>query len=190
MADSKDILRQEARRHRARIDPASENIEEAADLFFQKIKPEPGQAIAAYWPSGREFDPGPILERCLGAQHICALPVVQKDSLELRFARWDESIDLEKGEFGIMRPVLNDETEWVEPDIVIVPLLAFDRRGYRLGQGGGYYDATLRALRTKKDITAVGVAYAQQACLFNLPVEEHDERLDWIITPQDAHRFA
>ena len=70
-----------------------------------------------------------------------------------------------------------------------MPMLAFDRPGNRLGHGGGYYDTTLRALREKKKITAVGVAYAQQAVLFSLPVEDHDEKLDWIITEQNTHRF-
>ena len=90
----------------------------------------------------------------------------------------------------MLEPVVHEGTQWLEPDVVIVPLLAFDRRGYRLGQGGGYYDATLADLRAKKNIIAVGLAYAQQACLFNLPVEEHDQKLDWVVTPQGAQEFS
>ncbi len=186
MSDSKQVLRAEAKRHRARMDPASEDMDAAVSLFLDNIKPAADQVVAAYWPKGREFDTGPILEQLLGREITCALPIVQKDSRILKFACWDESIELKKGTFGIMEP---DSESWIEPDIVIVPMLAFDRRGGRLGYGGGYYDATLKALREKKDIIAVGVAYAQQACLFSLPLEPHDERLDWIITPQDAFEF-
>ena len=71
-----------------------------------------------------------------------------------------------------------------------MPLLAFDRRGHRLGYGEGYYDATLADLRARKKVIAVGLAYAQQAILFNLPAEDHDQPLDWIITPQIAQRYA
>lgn len=187
MSDTKETLRIEARKHRARLDPAVETPEAAAELFFQSIKPQPGQVVAAYWPKGREFDPSPIIERLLADGITCALPVCRPDSLELGFARWNETIELKEGAFGIMEPAVHD---WVEPDIVIVPLLAFDRQGYRLGQGGGYYDATLAALRAKKDIVAVGVAYAQQAVLLKLPSEPHDQKLDWVITPQGTHYFG
>jgi 5-formyltetrahydrofolate cyclo-ligase len=110
--------------------------------------------------------------------------------LPLGFAFWKDDMELKRGgEHDVLEPVVNDSTRWLDPDIVIVPLLAFDRRGYRLGQGGGHYDATLEKLRAKKKIIAVGLAYAQQACLFNLPVEDHDQKLDWVITPQGAHSF-
>ena len=182
----KNTLRTEARRHRSRVDMSSEDPELAVDYFFNAIKPKPEMIVSAYWPKNREFDPRPIMERLLADNFICALPVVKKDSLELGFARWDESIKLKEGAFKIMEPSIQN---WVEPDIVIVPLLAFDRKGFRLGQGGGYYDVTLKNLRNKKDILAVGTAYAKDAVLFNLPVEEHDQRLDWVITPQGSHYF-
>ena len=189
MTDLKDTLRQEARQRRAQVDPARESAQAAADLFFSHVNPSKNLSIAGYWPKGREFNPVPILERALLAGHICALPLVQKGSRVLRFARWDKDTVMEEGAHGIMQPAVNEQTQWVEPDIILVPLLAFDKKGYRLGQGGGYYDATLADLRSRKDILAVGVAYAQQACLSDLPVEEHDEKLDWVITPKAAHFF-
>ncbi len=189
MKEQKETLRQEALRHRSRMDPRDEDPDEACDIFFDKIAPKTGQVIAAYWPMEREFDSQAILERLLVQGHICALPVVQKDSRILRFARWDDTIELKKSAQGVHEPLINETTQWLEPDIVIVPFIAFDRRGYRLGYGGGYYDATLSYLRKKKEILAVGVGFARQACLFNLPIEDHDERLDWVITPQDSHCF-
>jgi 5-formyltetrahydrofolate cyclo-ligase len=187
--EEKNILRQEARRHRAMMDLREEVPDAACALFFESLNPAPSQSAALYWPTGKEFDPFLIAQELQARGHVCALPVVEKDTLVLKFAVWKEGDPLEEGAFGIPCPVLNAETVWIEPDIVIVPLLAFDRRGYRLGQGGGYYDATLRDLRARKPIEAVGLAYARQACLFNLPVEPHDEPLDWVITPQEAHCF-
>ena len=75
------------------------------------------------------------------------------------------------------------------PDILLIPFLSFDRYGYRLGQGGGYYDATLAHLREEKDILAIGMGYAQQAVLFKLPAEDHDQKMDMVITPQNVHDF-
>jgi 5-formyltetrahydrofolate cyclo-ligase len=187
MTLSKETLRIEAIRHRDRIDPASEDPDHARDLFFENIKPQLGQVVAAYWAKGREFDGSGIIERLLKEGIACALPVIIEGSRELKFARWDEGIALAEGPFGIMQPM--SPQQWVEPDIVIVPLLAFDQKGYRLGYGGGYYDVTLRALKAKKDVLSVGLGYAQQAVLFGLPREEHDQRLDWMITPQKAQRF-
>jgi len=190
MSEKKEIIRQEARRHRARIDAFAENLDAVAEQFFEKINPKNNQIVALYWAKGREFDPGGILEELLKKKVKCVLPVVQKESRILLFARWNESVKLEKGPFDVMQPVVDEHTEWLDPDILIIPMLAFDLRGNRLGYGGGYYDKTTRELRERKAIITVGVAYAQQAVLFNLPVEDHDQKLDWIITTQDARYFT
>jgi len=186
----KEITRQEAKRHRERINAFAENLDAISEQFFEKINLEENHVVALYWAKGREFDPGGILEELLQNGIKCVLPVIQKDSKILLFARWDEDIKLEKGPFDVMQPVISDKTEWLDPDILIVPMLAFDRHGHRLGYGGGYYDATISKLREEKSVVTVGVAYAQQAVLFNLPVEDHDQKLDWIITTQDARYFA
>ncbi|MCB1555994.1 MAG: 5-formyltetrahydrofolate cyclo-ligase [Alphaproteobacteria bacterium] len=186
----KDVLRAEAVRNRERIDPASEDPDAIVDLFLTHVKPAHDQIIALYWPKGREFDPYALLERLLRDGFVCSLPVVKKETRVLSFARWDETIPLAEGPFGVMQPAAEEPDSLVEPDILCVPFLAFDRRGQRLGYGGGYYDATIRALRDKKELVAVGLGYAQQAVLFNLPREDHDEMLDWVVTPQGVHRFA
>lgn len=186
----KETIRKEAIRHRERIDAFSEDLDNISTLFFDKISPEQNKIVGLYWAKGREFDPAGILEELLKQDISCALPVIQKDNRVLSFARWDESIDLKRGPMGVMQPEVNDKTQWVEPDILIVPMLAFDRHGHRIGYGGGYYDATIHELRKKKDVIAVGVAYSQQAVLFNLPREPHDEKLDWIITTQEARHFG
>lgn len=186
----KDALRREALRHRDRIDPASEDPDTACSLFFETIDPQPGQIVALYWPKGREMDCTGVIEKLLKDGIACALPVVRKGQRELGFVLWKDGDPLDTGPYDVRQPPVTPTTNWVDPDIVVVPMLAFDRRGYRLGYGGGYYDATLHALRRKKNIVAVGFAYAQQAVLFSLPTEDHDERLDWVITPQKAHRFT
>jgi 5-formyltetrahydrofolate cyclo-ligase len=192
MSLSKDTMRAEALRHRDRIDASSpdESPEEAAALFFEQLRPARGQTVALYWPKGREFDTTALIERLLKEKIGVALPVVEKGSRVLRFARWNDSIPLVPGPFEVMQPQVTAQTEWTAPDIVVVPLLAFDRRGNRLGYGGGYYDATLRDLRARKEIVAVGMGYARQAVLFNLPAEAHDEKLDWIVTPQRAQKYS
>ncbi len=195
MTDSdqtKDTLRREALSHRARIDRSAEDSIAACRLFFETIAPTPNQSVAAYWPHGTEFSPLDILHELLRRDMPCALPAMRPNQSDrvLDFLAWDESIPLEKGPFGILQPQRNARTRLLEPDIIIVPLLAFDRKGYRLGHGKGYYDATLSALRQKKPVLAVGLAFAQQAVLFNLPRQSHDIPLDWIITPQGVQRFS
>lgn len=183
---SKASLREHARLHRERIDPFSEDFENAITLFCNHLQPQPGQVVALYWPKGREFDTRGLMEQLLRDGVVCALPVVVPGSKVMVFRRWREGEELAPGAFDIMQPTGGDI---VRPDIVVVPLLAFDRRGHRLGYGGGYYDATLADLRAGGPVVAVGFAYAQQAVLFNLPAEEHDIPLDWVITPAKAHRF-
>jgi 5-formyltetrahydrofolate cyclo-ligase len=190
MSAEKEVIRHEAILHRNRIDPFSEDIEAVCEHFFTALNPQPGQVISIYWPKGREFTPAAIIEELLNKGFTCALPVVEKEQRVLKFARFDQSSTLEEGPYKIMQPEVNENTVWLEPDILIVPLLAFDRRGYRLGYGGGHYDATITDLRSRKNVTVVGLGYGQQAVIFNLPIEPHDEKLDWIITPLEARSFA
>lgn len=188
---SKPSLRQEAILHRDRIIAESDDAERAAGYFMEAIQPRPEQSIALYWPKGREFDTMPLLHILLESGHICALPIVEKGTRLLRFAAFTAHESVHKGPFGLMQPVEGPDTIWIDPDIFVIPLLAFDRAGHRLGYGGGYYDTTLDHYRTNKGKKplAVGYAYAQQAVLFNLPAEDHDEKLDWMITQQGARHY-
>lgn len=187
----KEELRREAVRARSLVPQlTSEEVKSFSKLFFETVDLEHNQVIGAYWPKDREFDICPLLDE-LQAQSIpCALPVIDGESRILKFALWHDGMDLVKGKFGICQPVVNEDTMWAEPDVFIVPLLAFDRRGYRLGFGGGFYDSTLAHYREQKDIVAIGVGYAEQACLFNLPTEDHDVRMDYIITPRQSFAFG
>lgn len=189
IAELKAEMRREALRQRAGMSADADALEAFTALFFQHVPLEPETVVAAYWPKEREFDVGLVIEEILKRGSVLCLPVVEKDSKILTFAAWDGRDSLVKGAFGVMHPPLNDGTRRVEPDVVIVPLLAFDRRGYRLGYGGGYYDATLADLRSRKTVLAVGAGYALQACLFNLPTDTHDVRLDMVITPQQAYTY-
>ncbi len=189
--NEKDMMRKEAKRVRDMIDPASEEPDDIIELFYDALKPERSQIIALYWPKGREFSSHGLLEKLLADGFTCALPIIQKDERPLKFARWDDTIPLIEGPFGIMQPQTEEPDCWVEPDIICVPFLAFDRRGHRLGYGRGHYDATITALRAKgKHVVTVGLGYAKQAVLFNLPAEDHDEAMDWVITPHHAHRYT
>lgn len=187
MSEEKQQLRDQARKHRDSMDPFAEDPQHAVDLFFETIKPSPDKIISTYCPKGKEFDALCVAETAIDRGHRALLPIVQNDTRILKFVEWTRQSEMKPNKFGIQEPA---EGEELTPDIVIVPFLAFDRRGIRLGQGGGHYDATLAELRKTKDILAIGMGYSQQAVLFNLPREDHDEPLDWVITPVQAHYFG
>jgi 5-formyltetrahydrofolate cyclo-ligase len=111
------------------------------------------------------------------------LPVVIAKNEPLLFRLWRPGMPLEVGRFGTLHPP--NDSPLLTPDLVLVPLLAFDRHGDRLGYGGGYYDRTLAALRIERSSRAVGLAYAAQE-LPELPHQPHDQRLDWIVTEIDV----
>ena len=94
-----------------------------------------------------------------------------------------------EGAYGIREPVINAKTMYSDPTIIIVPLLAFDTEGNRLGYGGGYYDATLEYLRQKSPVIAIGIAFQEQLFEEGLPSEAHDQPLDLVITPERSYRF-
>ncbi|MFA5592029.1 MAG: 5-formyltetrahydrofolate cyclo-ligase [Micavibrio sp.] len=184
--NDKTALRAQAIAHRDKIAAGDEDVEAAADLFFAHVKPKKNAVISCYWPMGREFDSRYLIDDIVKNGFSLCLPVAGKASRVMEFAPWDGKADLVKGEFGIMVP---DTEDRIEPDILVVPFLAFDRKGHRLGRGAGHYDATIAELRARRDILAIGLGYAAQAVLFNLPAEAHDQPLDMVITPNGVHDF-
>lgn len=140
-----------------------------------------GVALAGYMPIRTEIDPLPAMAEAAAHGRV-GVPVIIGAGLPLRFCRWEPDCALTKGAFGAMIPTL---AETVEPEIVIVPLVAFDRRGGRLGYGGGFYDRTLQGLRAVRPILAVGFAYAAQEAE-DLPLEATDQPLDLIVTEREV----
>jgi 5-formyltetrahydrofolate cyclo-ligase len=182
----KRTLRAEAKRVRAAAFAANPHAaHELAARFLGAVAP--GRRIAGYAPIGSEIDPGPLLALLAARGVELALPVVRDGTLVLEFRAWQPGDPLEPGSFNTRHPLLDSPV--VTPDMVLVPLLAFDARGHRLGYGGGFYDATLASLRAERSITAVGCGFAAQR-IDALPEMATDQLLDWIVTEQDAHRIA
>ena len=142
-----------------------------------------GCIVAGYLPMGSEIDPQPLMAALLARGHRLALPEVAAADAPLRFRRWEPGEALEEGPHRTRHPALGAAA--ADPDVLLVPLLAFDRRGGRIGQGGGYYDRTLAALRASRRVVAVGLAFAAQE-VANVPHGEDDQRLDWIVSENEA----
>ncbi len=156
--------------------------------FFDAFALAPGSVITAYLPISSEADPMAILKEAAARGHVCAMPCVVARGEPLVFRRWQPGDLLIDGPHGTRQPVA--EAAVVEPQLVIVPLLAFDKVGRRLGYGGGYYDRTLAFLRARggKQIVAVGLAFSGQET-DELPEHAADQRLDWIVTERGAKAF-
>ena len=181
LASLKARLRLDARRVRQAADP--QGAGEAAAAHFPAALTGPG-VVAAYWPLGGEFDPLPLIERLRASGAEIALPRIADRSGQPRFLAWPPRGDLSPDAFGVMAPPA-DQLE-VRPRLILTPLLAFDRLGGRLGQGGGHYDRILARLQPL-GVVAVGLAYAVQE-LEAVPRGAHDMRLDWVITEREAIR--
>ncbi len=138
-----------------------------------------GVPIASYMAMRTEIDPTAAMEEA-SAYGPVGVPVILGAAKPLKFRTWTPDCTLIAGEFGAMMP---ETGEWMTPEIVIVPLVAFDRKGGRLGYGGGFYDRTLELLRSQKPTLAIGFAYAAQEA-DDLPLEETDQPLDLIVTEQ------
>jgi 5-formyltetrahydrofolate cyclo-ligase len=147
------------------------------------VPPGVPASISAYWPMGDEIDVRPLLAALDRAGHVIALPVTVARDAPLVFRRWRPDDALVDGGFGTSIPCADCAP--VVPRILIVPLLAFDRAGFRLGYGGGYYDRTLAALRRAGPVTAIGVAYAGQE-VPAVPRGPLDQPLDLIVTERET----
>ncbi|HWV83259.1 MAG TPA: 5-formyltetrahydrofolate cyclo-ligase [Hyphomicrobiaceae bacterium] len=145
----------------------------------------PPGIVSGYYPMEGEIWPLPLMAALRSKGHSLALPVMQGKGDPLLFRAWTPGDPLIPGVWGIRQPA--PDRAVVLPDIVLVPLLAFDARGYRLGYGGGYYDRTLRSLRAVKPILAVGLALDELE-VDAVPHLDYDERLDWVLTPSGARQ--
>ena len=142
-----------------------------------------GAAVSGFLPIGSEIDPGPTLEALRDRGHRICLPCVIAADMPLVFRLWAPGDPLVEESFGTRAP--DPSAEAVDPDVLMVPLLAFDAAGYRLGYGGGFYDRSLEALRQIKSVTAIGVAYSGQR-MDDVPRGPFDQPLDWIVTEAGA----
>ena len=141
-----------------------------------------GVIVAGYSPINSELDPFPLMQALAGKGAVLALPVVIARDHALIFREWQPDEGLVRGAFGIFQPP--SDADEVDPDIVLVPLAAFDRAGHRIGYGRGYYDRTLQGLRSKKKITVIGLAFAVQE-IETVPRLPHDEQLDCVLTERE-----
>jgi len=182
--ESKRRLRARAVSNRAEAAAASPGAgRRLADVFLGAVRPASGAVASGFFSIGSEIDSMPLLARLRAAGHDIALPVVVRKAAPLAFRRWLPGDAMETGPFGIQEPTAAAPV--LRPDLLLVPLLAFDRSGHRLGYGGGFYDRTLRALRADGAVLAVGIAYAGQE-VDAVPVAEYDQPLNWIVTEREA----
>ncbi len=150
--------------------------------FLAQVKLSPNAAVGGYWPIATELDVRPLMRALHERGHVCGLPVVQRGQ-PLTFHRWRPEDRLVPGKFNILVPDRNLAV--IDPDVLLMPLLAFDGRGMRIGYGGGYYDRTIPNIRGRKPLLTVGVAYAAQE-VSRVPTDRYDQRLDWIVTETGA----
>ncbi len=182
IAGRKERARDAARRKRKqafnprRQKAAMANLAKAAETWPS------GVPVAGYLAIGTELDPrGFMVELCQRGSHEICVPVVAAKGAALRFRKWAPDAALETGPFGVSVPA---HGSWLVPGILMVPMLAFDRNGYRLGYGGGYYDRTLRELRASQSVWAVGLAFAAQETDL-LPCDSFDQAVDAVVTEKE-----
>ena len=189
-ADVKPVLRRESRAVRAAA--FARDGEAAAHALSRRVLEAglvpAGATVGGYWPLGSELDCRPLLLALVEAGCWCALPVVTGTGQPLRFRLWRPGDDLVPGPHGCREPA--EGAPEILPEVLLVPLLAFDDAGHRLGQGGGFYDRTLAAIRGSGDaVTAIGLAFAAQERPA-LPADRHDQRLDRVATELKIWDFS
>jgi len=182
--DSKAALRIEAQARRDAL-PAAARKAAAETIAVRKfpLAVAPGTIVSGFMPLKSEINPLPLLQRLADAGAQLALPVVAGRGKPLIMRAWQWGEPLAAGVWGIREP--KPEAAEVEPDILLVPLLAFDRAGHRIGYGAGYYDLTIARLRARKPVTAIGIGFAAQE-IAKIPATVRDARLDLVLTEHEA----
>lgn len=188
MAGGKTQMRRKARDVRAAAytaDPAAGRrlAEFATQVAAAAALARP--VVSGYLPIGDEIDPCPLMAALDPSATACCLPVIGGPASALSFRAWRSGDPLVERMWGIREPA--PDAPAVEPDLLLVPLLAVDRHGNRLGYGGGYYDRTLARLRRLKPVFAIGLAFEAQ-WVDAVPSEAYDEPLDAVLTPNGLAR--
>jgi 5-formyltetrahydrofolate cyclo-ligase len=155
---------------------------QAAELLADVLAAHNGKILSGYMPMRTEIDPRPAMAAHQGP--VC-VPVIVGKAQPLRFREWSPGCAMVPGEFGALIPA---EGAWLVPQILIVPLLAYDARGYRLGYGGGFYDRTLQGRRARGPVLAIGFAFAAQE-VAEVPTDDTDQKLDMIVTENGVTSF-
>jgi 5-formyltetrahydrofolate cyclo-ligase len=187
-SNDKHRLRRHAREQRQKLalrHPPPLAGETAAGHVLAGFEFPPGSVVSVYWAMGDELDGRFLIRRLHEKGCVIGLPVVVAKGRPLVFRRWTPQTRFVPGGFGTQIP--SPEEPEVVPERLIVPLLAFDAAGYRLGYGGGFYDRTLAKLRALGPVTAIGFAYAGQE-VEAVPREDFDQQLDWLATEQSMRR--
>jgi len=186
-ATEKSRLRTEAIARRDAL-PADQR-QAAAEAIAARPFPLPiaaGTIVSGFMPLKSEINPLPLMRKLTEQGARLALPVIAGRSQPLVMREWTWGEPLTAGVWGIREP--EPQARAVDPDIVLAPLLAFDRTGHRLGYGGGYYDLTIAQLRGRKTLAAVGLAFAAQE-VSSVPVTPRDARLDLVLTERGVIDF-
>lgn len=178
-ASAKTMLRASLRDLRKTLAAETPDAAERAASLFPTDRLTRFSVVAGYRARGGEIDPWPLMQRLAAAGVRLTLPVASDRESPLIFRAFAAGDPLAPDAFGIASPP--PEATEVQPDLIITPLLAFDRFGGRIGQGGGHYDRTLALMRARAPVFALGLAYAGQE-VARLPLEPHDQRLDAILT--------
>ena len=183
----KELLRNEALARRDALPPAQR--QEAAETIAARKFPvavPPGAVVSGFMPMKSEINPLPLLKRLAAEGVKLALPVVVGRGKPLIMRAWEFGAPLEPGAWEIRQP--KSAAPEVDPDILIVPLAAFDRAGHRIGYGAGYYDITITRLRSIKAVVAIGIGFAAQE-IPRVPATERDARLDLVLTEREIIDF-
>jgi 5-formyltetrahydrofolate cyclo-ligase len=189
LTNLKAALREEAfaRRREAHAADLAANDEasRAAMEHFLAARLHTGAGvISGYRPIRTEIDPTPLMEALAAAGHRLCVPVIQGRGLALKFREWRPGAEMVEGAFGALIPATGD---WLEPQLLIAPLLAFDAAGWRLGYGGGFYDRSLEVLRAQRRTLALGFAYSVQQ-VEAVPRGPTDQPLDAVVTERGLMR--
>ncbi|HEX2654005.1 MAG TPA: 5-formyltetrahydrofolate cyclo-ligase [Xanthobacteraceae bacterium] len=183
----KVLLRRDALARRDAI-PAEQRAAAAETIAARDfpVAVPPQAIVSGFFPMRSEINPIALLRRLADRSAKLAFPVVVKRGSPLLFRAWSFGEPLSSGVWGIREPL--PEAPEVDPDILIVPMAAFDRTGHRIGYGAGYYDRTITRLRSIKPVVAVGVAFAAQE-IDAVPAHAHDARLDLVLTEREVIDF-
>ncbi len=147
---------------------------------------KPGMIVSGFMAMKSEINPLPLMRRLSEAGARLALPAIKGRGHPLIIRAYKFGDALARGQWGIREPT--PDAPEVAPDVLLVPLAAFDRAGQRIGYGAGYYDRTIAGLRARKDVTAVGLAFAAQE-VEAVPAAGHDEGLEFVLTEREVIDF-